>query len=213
MALPWDKQVFPRLARGYLFNSFLRIQNTGSEQGYNTSSSSPAFDEKASFTDDLNWSSLELVSLSGVDHFAFFLDINEINNTANQTLALTDLQFYVSNTGGQNTSNVASLGELAWNLDVGPDGDSEILINYGLNPGSGVNDIAVYVPKSNFDAAYHNLTGGIADPFIYLYSAFDESDDGFEEWGIREASNTSPPPPPAAKRRSSTCSTSSILNS
>ena len=70
----------------------------------------------------------------------------------------------------------------AANLDAG--GDNVVLMNYDLQPGSGVGYMSVFVPVSAFNTL----------PYVYVYSAFGfktnetgrlwESSDGFEEWSV-----------------------------
>src|SRR5581483_10411284 len=72
---------------------------------------------------------------------------------------------------------------LRYNLDGG--GNSVVLLNYDLQPGSGVGDMSVFVPDSAFNTT---------QAYVYLYSAFGftpettgrlwGSSDGFEEWSV-----------------------------
>jgi hypothetical protein len=80
----------------------------------------------------------------------------------------------------------------AFDLDSGPDGDSRVEMNYGLNPGSGWGDVIMYVPVARFTG-----TG----QYLQFYSAFgdpNENNDGFEEWATLEGlGDENGPPPPA----------------
>ena len=162
------------LGTGFV-DAFLRIQNNGTEEGYNTSNPSPPFDEippPGGFTRDLQFG--ELVDIGG--SFGFFLDINEPNGGGAALLSLDALQIYVSATGSQNTTVLGDLGTLIYDLDAG--GDSVVLMDFMNAPGSGVSDMLMSVPSSIF--------AGVADSdFVILYSRFGDtnsSQDGFEEW-------------------------------
>ena len=63
---------------GYI-DSFLRIQQNGTEQGYNTSARPVQFDQKTdlTYTHDLAISDVGTEKIGGVDYLAFFLDVNE----------------------------------------------------------------------------------------------------------------------------------------
>ena len=162
------------LGTGFV-DAFLRIQSTGTEEGYNTSNPSPVFDEippPGGFTRDLQFG--ELVEIGG--SFGFVLDINEPSAGGAALLSLDALQIYVSNTGSQNTAILGDLGTLIYDMDAGA--DSEVLMDFMNAPGSGVSDMLMSVPSSIF--------AGVSDSdFVILYSRFGDtnaSQDGFEEW-------------------------------
>src|SRR6266404_6839603 len=73
---------------------FLRIQNTPSETGYNTSGSPVPLDDKSGpFTHDLLLSDLALVTLSGQagSFYQFRLDVNQTGNNDNPDMFRFDL--------------------------------------------------------------------------------------------------------------------------
>ncbi len=163
-----------------VFQPFVRIQRTGMEQGYNTSASSLPFDEKPGpWTRDMRLSELGTVVRDGVMYFDFRLDINESNGGSHPLLSLDKVQIYTSGIGGQNTTDVASLGVLRYDLDAG--GNNSIKLNYDLGSGSGSGDMTMLVPVSYF-------AGADTDSFVYFYSAFGgdyPASAGFEEWSTR----------------------------
>jgi hypothetical protein len=158
-----------------VLNSFLRIQKTPTEQGYNTSNSDFPFDEvppAGGFTRDLQFGELQQI---GGDYL-FVLDINEPKGGSQSLISLDKLQIYISDTGGQNTTVLGDLGALIYDLDAGE--DSVVLLDYANAPGSGVSDMLMTLPSSLF-------AGVSPTDFVILYSAFGDTDfsqDGPEEW-------------------------------
>ena len=158
-----------------VLNSFLRIQNTATEEGYNTSNPAFPFDEvppAGGFTRDLQFGELQQTG----GNFLFVLDINEPNGGSQSLISLDAVQIYFSDTGSQNTTILGDLGTLLYDLDAG--GDSEVLMDFDNAPGSGVSDMLMTVPSSIF-------AGVLPSDFVILYSAFgntDASQGGFEEW-------------------------------
>ena len=153
-----------------VLNSFVRIQANGEEEGYNTSNSDFAFDEKppaGGFTRDLTFGELQATAGS----FQFVLDVAEPQGGHQNELTLDALQIYVSDTGSQNTTNLASLGTLRYDMDALE--NSEVLL--ALTTGNGISDMLMSVPASVF--------AGVGDgQFIILYSHFENSGGSFEEW-------------------------------
>ena len=160
-----------------VIDPFVRLQNNGLEQGYNTSASNMPFDEKPGiWTHDLRLSDMGGRVVDGVPYYEFLLDINQASGGDNRLLSLDAIQIYTSPLGGQSTTNVASLGALRYNLDAG--GDNWIKLDYSLNSGSGSGDMHMLVPVSLFATTSSNS-------FVYLFSAFGthhSANAGFEEW-------------------------------
>jgi hypothetical protein len=158
-----------------VLNSFLRIDRTPTEQGYNTSNAAFPFDEvppAGGFTRDLQFGELQQIA----GDYLFVLDINEPSGGSTSLISLDKLQIYISGTGSQNTTVLGDLGTLIYDLDAG--GDSEVLLDYDNAPGSGVSDMLMTLPSSIF-------AGVSPTDFVILYSAFgaaDDSESGFEEW-------------------------------
>lgn len=200
---------------GYI-DPFLRLQNNGSESGYNTSADyipatntqdfqfdqkNPSFDgdpaittDFLGYTHDLLLSSVPIVTINGVAYREFWLDINEPNGTKS-LLSLDELQIFLSPTGGLGVQGVSEYntgtGQLAglsaiYDLDSG--GDNYVKLDYALGSGSGSGDMTLYIPDSLFKK---NGTGPYLGQYVYLYSLFGlqsccTSGDGFEEWWVRE---------------------------
>ncbi|MCO6046393.1 hypothetical protein NG895_21050, partial [Aeoliella sp. ICT_H6.2] len=168
-------------------HSFVRIQNTGTEQGYNTDrggdfgTAIPAqYDEGASatFNRALQLSSIPVAVIDGVAYREFLLDINQTN--ANPLLSLNEVEVYTSSVPLSEhifTDASGPTGTLIYDLDF--DEDNTIALNYELEAGSGRTDLFVYVPNNLF---------GDDTEFVTLYSKFGEpqpTNDGYEEWAVR----------------------------
>jgi hypothetical protein len=163
-----------------VIDSFVRIQNIGTEQGYNTDGRPVPFDEKKdpNFTRSILLSDVPIVTMNGVQYREFGLDINEQSAGNKKYLSLDALRIYLSPSGNMTTTNLNSLGQLVYNLDA--TGDNYIKLNYRLGSGSGSGDMFAYINNSLF-------TG--TNPYVTLYSQFGlnySSGAGFEEWWIRE---------------------------
>ena len=157
------------------YDSFLRIQATGVEEGFNTDENGNILDNKASFTHDLQYSNLQAITVDNVQYIEFRLDLNESNNDVNGNITLTGLDIYVSNTGAtlaDYTAGFTTGFTTVFHLDPS---DPQFLID--SNHGSGTDDYRVLVPVSYFTAA-----GVSPGSYVTLSSSFSGSNGGFEEW-------------------------------
>lgn len=185
-----------------VLNPFLRIQNNGTEQGYNSTQSNQGdypFDEKFGiWTHDLQFSAMQAVG----GFYNFVLDIGEpVNNAqgAQQSLlSLDGLKFYVTDTPGQNSDSVDANGDangisggLLWNMDAVLDNYILLDANRDGKPGNGVSDMLMKVPTSVFASVS-------SSQYIILWSRFGlqnaanagaESFGTFEEWAHLTATN------------------------
>jgi len=180
------QQASPQPTGTGVIDSFVRIQNKGIEQGYNTSARPVQFDEKTdpNFTRPLLLSDVPVVNINGTNYRQFLLDVNETKNDTGRFLSLDQLQIFQANTG--NLNNYPNLGNKIYDLDAG--GDHSILLDYSLNSGSGSGDMFAYIPDSLFDPNFSN---------VYLYSQFGSNpnaraDAGFEEWATLQGESTPP---------------------
>lgn len=75
--------------------SFVRVQATGTEEGYNTDGAL-VYDEITSdtFTHSLHLRDVPIKTINGVKYFEFRLDINQTN--ANPLLSLNELKLYTT---------------------------------------------------------------------------------------------------------------------
>jgi hypothetical protein len=179
---------------------FVRIQgpgNGGYERGYNTDGVAE-FDTKEygghNWNHSIQIKDLATVNIGGVDYYQFWLDANEPNAQGNQKkdlIDLVELRVFLSNTG--NNTGYPNLGTKIFDMDVGAQGDSTVGLDGDLAPGSGHYDMIANIRKSLFT--------GSDTQYIYLYSAFGNSDDlpgdaagGFEEWTAKAGVQAVPLP-------------------
>ena len=174
------QQTSPQPTGTGVIQPFLRLQNNGVEQGYNTSARpiEAGYNSKTdpNFTRDLLLSSVPVVNINGTAYRQFLLDINESNGQNRELLSLDRLQIFQSPNG--NISQYANLGTKIYDLDG--TGNNAVLLNYDLNHGSGSGDMFANIPDALFDPSL---------PYVNLYSLFGNtmgadgtSDAGFEEW-------------------------------
>jgi PEP-CTERM motif len=189
-----------------VIDPFLRIQNGGTEQGFNedyNNSNPTLYDEKTGiWTHSEPLSNLIPTDIDGTLYYQFLLDINQTKE--DPFLTLTSLLLYDSSTPNPacDTSNApgSCLGTLVWDL-----GDNVAVLNYELNPGSGAGDLWVYIPSDLFTAGDN----------LILFSSFGSdgcpdgvntdnghhgnysclANDGFEEWTAVAGSSPSVPEP------------------
>jgi hypothetical protein len=155
---------------------FLRIQEKGFEQGYNTDGGFP-FDDKNphNFQHSLYLPDLTATIYKGQAYLVFMLDSNQNGNSFTQhTLEMTALQIFTTNDPNQTVTSFNSKGILQLN--------GTLVYNLGNNQvlttatGSGKADMFMYIPVSLVQ------TGEL---YLVLYSAFGNSipaNGGFEEW-------------------------------
>ncbi|MCA1978838.1 MAG: PEP-CTERM sorting domain-containing protein [Thiobacillus sp.] len=178
-----------------VLDPFVRIQQNGTEQGYNTTVANAGqlpFDEKFGvWTHDLQFSAMQ--AISGDYHFV--LDIGEpvstVQGAQQSLLSLDGLKFYVTNTPGQNNNSVDAngnangiVGTLLWDMDALADNYVLLDANRDGNPGNGVSDMLLKIPASVFASV-------ASTQYIILWSRFGlqnsanagaESFGTFEEW-------------------------------
>ena len=186
-------QIDPQSTGTGVIDPFVRIQSNGDEEGYNADVRPvmPDVHTDPNFTHDLLLGDVPVVNLGGTEYYQFLLDINEPNGHNQALLSLHEIEIYLTGTA---LSSAATYGDLTssaakvWDLDMGPDGDSVIELDFSLNHGSGSGDMFMYVPVATL--------GTDGSQYLYLYSAFgnpNSSADGFEEWAILEGDTPSVP--------------------
>jgi hypothetical protein len=163
-------------------DSFLRVQNKGFEQGYNTDGGFP-FDDKHphNFQHSIPLAGLAQFNFNGIDYYKFMLDSNQ-NGPSQHQFSLDRLQLYTSNDPAQtittfstdsNGLRTLSLGQLTYTMNKN-DGTGGYVVMTAT--GSGKFDATMYVPVSDFNQS---------DKYVYLYMAGGDhirATSGFEEW-------------------------------
>lgn len=156
------------------YDSFLRLQATGIEEGFNTDQNGNVLDDKSSFTHSLQYGDIQSINIGGTDYIEFRLDLNESNNATNGEITLTDLRVYISGADATLADYNAGFAGFTSVFDL-DNSKPQLLID--ANHGSGTDDYRVLIPVSLFQAA-----GATADSYVTLYSSFSGSNGGFEEW-------------------------------
>src|SRR5262249_36167577 len=87
------QQIQPQSTGTGFIDSFLRIQQTGQERGFNTNIGTPLDDKGGSFTHALLLSDVGTTTIGGTQYYHFVLDINQ--NTAH-FLSLNQIQIFRS---------------------------------------------------------------------------------------------------------------------
>lgn len=208
---------FVQPAGSGVIDTFLRMQQTGSEQGYNPSSGTPLDVKPPSGPGDhtrpLRLSEVPLVLIGGSLYREFGLDVNQVGNgliSLNQVQifqsaaplgpANSDFTLQEAGVSGDavisfNTGSPTSVFAMNTRFNNGGnfDANNEVWIDTGK--GSGTGDMFFYVANSRFDNSAPNS-------YITLFSQFgspsgsNESNSGFEEWFIREGVPIPPTPVP-----------------
>jgi hypothetical protein len=164
-----------------VFNPFLSIQNSPSEQGYNSSIGN--FDTKREpvWNHEIRLSDLQVTTIGNIGYYGFVVDINEPNGGGKSTISLDGLRIWTSSTLQSSTSTDASgrfngsLGNLVFDLG------GNTLRYDDQQHGSGSGDVNIFIPVSLFANAGPN-------DYVYMYQFWgnaDFSQGGFEETAIR----------------------------
>ena len=175
-----------------LIDSFVRIQHSGTEQGYNVDVAEQTafeYDEKyGTWTHSLQLSEIQdnICDVSGTSYYEFVLDINENNTDTGGQLSMHELEIYLHDAGNV-VGHSSGWDTPIYDLDGATDGDSRVELDYTNFAGSGRLDMIALIPT--------DLFGTNLNKYVYLYSAFgslQESNAGFEEWAHKlEGSFTS----------------------
>lgn len=205
-----------------VIDSFLRVQQKGAEEGFNTSARPMLCDGRTcddktdpNFTRNLLSSSVPVVNINGTNYREFFLDINEPAGGTQNFLTLDQVEIYVSNTAGLNTHTSGSPGwgtltgaTKVYDMETGaPNGSADNWVNLDyllVGGGSGWGDMVLFVPDS---VAFSS------NQYVYLYSEFGcggtfaaslscgsgqnqkyQSQAGFEEWWVPGTNTTTQSP-------------------
>ena len=197
-----------------VIDSFLRVQQKGAEEGFNTGLRPMLCDNRTcddktdpNYTRNLLSSSVPVVTIGGTKYREFFLDINEPAGGVQNYLTLDQVEIYVSNTAdlGTHTSASPGYGTLTgatkvYDMETGS-ADNWVNLDYLLiGGGSGSGDMVLYVPDS---IAFST------NQYVYLYSEFGcggtftaslscgsgsnkkyQSQAGFEEWWVPGSTTT-----------------------
>ena len=118
-----------------VIDSFLRVQQKGAEEGFNTGARPMTCDTRTcddktdpNFTQNLLSSTVPIVNIGGTDYRAFYLDINEPAERSQNYLTLDQVEIYVSNTSQFGHAHL-------WGSRMGrPDGRHQGVPAWSLRP-------------------------------------------------------------------------------
>jgi hypothetical protein len=168
------------------FNTFLRLDASGTEEGYNTDARPFQFDQLGGLavTHSLKLVDVPVVNFGGTDYREFYLHISE--SASGPRITLDDLRFFVAEVGNLRNYRPATdtLGGQTAVFNMDGAGNVSVRLDDRLNGTTGKGDAFVYIPSSVFGNA----------TYVYLYSKFggpNNANGQPEEWGVR------PVPPPA----------------
>jgi len=208
----WDYFPSDQASGTGVFNTYLAVKAPGSsllERGYNTGEEKKDhvayYDEDDSKTSVLPLSVVPIVTINDTQYREFACDINEVSGIPDQYISLEVLQIW--QTDAINIGNGTNLysdpmspdyefssgASLVYDLDC--EANYTLILDYGVNTGSGKPDYKVFVPKEWFDTdldyvimvvVHGNLEeqnpSTKKDPNIYYGTG---ASSGFEEWGVR----------------------------
>ena len=180
------QQFSPQPTGTGVIDSFVRIQNTGTERGYNTDGTVQFNTKAGAWTHSIHVGDAPLVSIGGVSYREFLLDINQINCPPGNYISLDALEVYTATAG--NLASYPNLGTKVYSLDTGLV-DNSVKMDYNLNAGSGAGDMLFYLPSSLVSNS---------SSYLYLYSQFgllNPANDGYEEWATRQSASALIPEP------------------
>ena len=167
------------------FNSFVRLQGNGTEDGYNTDGT-PEFDTKSgTWTHSLRLSELPTITIGGASYFEVWADINE--SDSNKLISLDDFELWLTD-----DPSLVGYPFAPTDAEIIYDWSGHILIN-DVNQGSGRGDLRMFIPYDpsilGDDCAYGSSA---CTTYVVLYSSWGaaegdyETEGGFEEWKVRE---------------------------
>jgi len=185
-----------------VFDPFVRIQNIGNEEGYNTSITSSTMNDAA------NGPANPLIPMNSVvdanNHINLALDYNETGTPKTSTITLENLTLVISTNPNKSGPDSTS----PWSIQSIPSDPGDVTIYNMLsttrtdaghvgnvfnilldakdnlasgNGGSGQADLLVQLDVSSL-----NL-GGLLDAnhYLYVYSRFSGGQAGYEEWRLQ----------------------------
>ena len=163
-----------------VFDPFLTLQNTPTEQGYNSSVGNFDTKREPQWNHEIQISDLRATTINGTAYYGFVVDINEPNGGGKSTISLDGLKIFTSPTLQNSTSTDSkgvfngSLGTLVFDL-----GNNSLRYN-DQQHGSGSGDLDIFIPVADFGNAGKN-------DYVYMYQMWgnaDFSEGGFEETAL-----------------------------
>jgi hypothetical protein len=167
------------------FNSFVRVQASPTEQGYNTDGTLQFDTKSGNFTHSILVSDIPVVSVGGDLFWEIFADVNDSDNTP--LISLNDIEVWFTD-DPEITGYPFAAADAEKVYDLG--GTVRI---HDVNQGSGRGDVRLRIPIENIDIPdgcdYANAD---CEVYFVLYNRWGTtggaygSDGGFEEWKVKQ---------------------------
>src|SRR4030042_501221 len=159
----WDYFPSDQASGTGVFNTYLAVQSHGGsvdERGFNTGGSCKDYDEGDSKTSALPLSAVPVVDIGGTIYREFACDINEVASTnITELISLEVLQIWQTNSTNLCDTYAMSpdykftpTQRLVYDLDCAK--DYTLILDYGVNTGSGKPDYKVFIPNAWFDQTF-----------------------------------------------------------
>jgi hypothetical protein len=174
-----------------VYDSFVRLQATGSEQGFNTDAAINPGDtlntSGGEFTHSMLVSQIPVVEVEGASYWEVFADLNENNSESGRPISLNDFEIWYTDDPSiidYPFDDPTADGELVYDFE------GEILI-LDWNSGSGRGDVRYLIPLDQIAIpAGCDYGNAGCDVYFVLYSQWGttegyESDATFEEWKVK----------------------------
>ncbi len=192
------------------YNPFLRISASPLcvVQGFNSDGTGGGQDPELQFQEDASWTSSLLLSdvpvvpydpdgagpLPTTLYREFRCDINQAGSGTDKWITLDEVEIYTTDLGPTlweypyESAAWDTATNLIWELDDGA--NNYLILNYDLAPGSGGDDLYLYVPDDLFEP-YCYYKQSDCTTYVALYARYGGdstycNNDGFEEWGTYE---------------------------
>lgn len=171
------------------YTSLFRVQNSGTESGYNYAGTPKPFDQVNGVgIYHVNLGDLTTVNIAGIDYVSIHFDANNANN-----LVFTDFRIFQhsdpSNLDPQLLAStegaLPTLGNLVYDMLGTNTGGANTITLTAFKSGSGTDDMMINIPLSNFTSAGYSLNDD-----IYFWTKMTGATGGFEEFAYLQTGNT-----------------------
>jgi hypothetical protein len=171
------------------FNSFVRVQASPNEDGYNTNGTLQFDTKSGTWTHAIKISEIPVVSIGGTLYWELFADINDSNSTP--LISLNDVEVWFTNSATL-TNYPFTTPPAGVTVEKVYDFNGTVRIN-DVNQGSGRGDLRVRIPLTGITIPTGCAYGDTGcTQYFLLYNQWGTtggnytSDGGFEEWKVKQ---------------------------